>query len=128
MGANAIADRQLVDVTQHLKGIERALREGGNTHTIEDVLQQIEAGSAQLWVVDDALIVTEIHEAPRAKTLHFWIATGKMDPVLALHTDVMAWGKEQGCDRATLAGRRGWLRVLAGKGWRDSLALMEAKL
>lgn len=111
-----------------VKGIERALREGGSTHTVEDVLRQIEAGKAQLWVRDNALIVTEIHETPRASILHFWLATGKMEPVLELHREVMEWGRTQGCDRATLTGRRGWLRVLAGLGWRETLALMEAKL
>lgn len=108
----------------HLAGLVEALEYGGGTHTIEDVLRQIEAGKAKLWVRRDALIVTEIHQTPRAKVLHFWLATGSLDEVVALSREVLEWGKQEGCEQATLAGRRGWERVLASEGWAPMLTLM----
>lgn len=119
---------QTLNIAEHNAGIARALTEGGSTHTLEDVLDAVELGEAQLWLEEDACIVTEIHQAPRAQILHFWIATGKLEPVLALRHKVMAWGKERGCTKATMTGRRGWLRALAGTEWRETLALMEADI
>ena len=32
-----------------------------------------------------------------------------------MHDDAMAWGKQQGCEGMTVAGRKGWKKVLAIK-------------
>jgi hypothetical protein len=105
--------------------LQRALDLAG-THSITDVFGRIEAGMAQIWERDHALIVTEIHDYPKCSVLHFWIAAGEKDAVISLSHDVIAWGRTQGCSRATLAGRKGWLRVLADEGWQASrLTLME---
>lgn len=108
----------------HLSGLVEALERGGSTHTVEDVLRQVEAGEAKLWVRGAALIVTEIHQTPQVKVLHFWLATGSLDEVVALSREVLEWGRAQGCEQATLAGRRGWERVLASEGWAPMLTLM----
>lgn len=118
----------LIDARTFIPGIERALAKGGATHSVQDVLNEIEAGRAQLWIKGDALIVTQIINDPTARTLHFWLTTGSLDPVLKLHEEVKEWGRTMSCTRATLTGRRGWLRTLAGKGWHETLVLMEAKL
>lgn len=109
---------------QHLAGIEAALDRAGRTHSLGDVIRQVIAGQAQIWETDGALIVTEIHEAPRARVLHFWVATGELDAVVALSEVVLEWGARNGCSQATLAGRKGWERVLAGAGWSPRLTLM----
>ena len=69
-------------------------------------------------------IKTEIHANPQNKVVHFWLATGVMASVLRLHYDVLAWARELGCTRATLAGRRGWEKALASEGWAPELILM----
>ena len=106
------------------KGLREALRRGGDTHTVEDVLAQIEAGEAQLHTWEDSVIVTEIHDTPRMRVCHFWLAAGKLDEVVSLSRIVLEWAKRQGCTRATMAGRRGWEMVLQSEGWKAELTLM----
>lgn len=115
-------------MTHPLAGLVDALERGGSTHDLDDVLEQIRTGEAQLWEADDAVIVTEIHDAPRKRVVHFWLATGELDAVIALSRRVLDWAADQGCTQATLAGRRGWEKVLAAEGWAPTLTLMSREV
>lgn len=107
-----------------LADLDRALAYAGGTHTLGDVLRQILAGTAQLWEAEDAVIVTEVHDYPRMRVVHFWLAAGRLDAVVDLSHRVLNWAKGAGCARATLAGRKGWERVLAADGWEPMLIVM----
>lgn len=109
---------------EHLAGLEAALRRGGDTHSLADVADAIEAGEAQLWVDGDSVIVTEILEHPRSKTVHFWLAAGSMDGVINLSHRILDWAKGEGCTRASLTGRKGWAKALISEGWEMSSVLM----
>lgn len=75
------------------------------------------------------MLVTEIVEFPRHKTLNFFLAAGQMAEVLALSEIVLDWGRMQGCTKATMAGRKGWSRILASTGWSvNPLVLLEKPL
>ena len=112
----------------HLAGLEEALTAGGGTHDLAHVLSAIRRGKAQLWIEGDAVLVTEVHCAPKEKELHFWLATGTLDQTIALSNKVMDWGREQGCTVATLSGRRGWIKALAPEGWEPLLVTMARRL
>lgn len=105
-------------------GLEKALSLAGGTHTMRDLLAQLDRNEARLWVRDGAAIVTEIQQTPQMRVCHFWLAAGDLDSVVALSRDILEWAREIGCKRATLAGRRGWERVLAGEGWSPELVLL----
>lgn len=105
-------------------GVSQALQHGGDTYSLDDLVIEIEEGRAQLWRSENAVIVTEINDTPQKRVLHFWIATGDLDEVIALSETAIEWGREQGCVRATLAGRRGWVRALADHGWSEQLTVM----
>lgn len=111
-----------------LEGLEKALQYGGGEHNVGDVIAKILANEAQLWQAEGALIVTEIHLTPRKKVCHFWLATGDMAAVIGLSYDVLDWAKGEGCDKATLAGRMGWKKVLATEGWSPELLIMGQEL
>jgi hypothetical protein len=98
--------------------LERALLWGGPTHALGDVARLIKEGKAQWWSHDDGMIVTEIHDYPLRKIVHFWLIAGALRDCLALEHDVLPWAIEQGCTVATACGRRGWGRVAAPTGWR----------
>lgn len=104
--------------------LAEALEHGGGTHSLNDVLAQIEKGDAQLWQNEGGVIVTEMKDTPNKRVVHFWLAAGELESVVALSKDVLAWAKEKGCEQATLAGRRGWERVLASEGWAPMLTVM----
>lgn len=108
-----------------IEKLERALEMGGGTHTVEDVVSQLDEGHAQLWLGDgDAVIVTQINDNPQVKVLHFWLAAGELQQVVELSEQVLEWGRSVGCERATLSGRRGWVRALADHGWSEQLTVM----
>lgn len=104
--------------------LEEALAHGGGTHSLGDVAAAIDVGTAQLWESPGALLVTEVNVGPRLKELHFWLAAGELDAVLALADIVMDWGREIGCQVATLTGRKGWERVMKRRGWDSQLVTM----
>jgi hypothetical protein len=111
-----------------IEGLEKALEYAGGSHTLGDVLSRISSGHAQLWESPNAVIVTEVYEE-RKKRLHFWLAAGEKKEVVELSGRVLEWGKSIGCVRATLAGRKGWLRALRSEGWRPSnLVLLERQI
>lgn len=105
--------------TEKRERLQRALDCAGNTHTIEDVVDMVRRGRAQFWTNGDGSIVTEIHEFPRLRSVHYWLISGRLPDCLALEDDINAWAMEQGCTMATAIGRRGWGRVAAPTGWRE---------
>jgi hypothetical protein len=120
---------EVVWISDHKAGLERALKMDGDRFTFADVARMLVKGEAQLWITEHACIVTEIHKAPRERAIHFWLGTGKKESVIDLTRKAVAWAKANGCSRATLAGRKGWLRVLAPDGWQEStLTYMEKEL
>ena len=84
-------------------------------------MAEVEAGSAQAWYGPRSVIVTQIDEQPRRKTLVFFLAAGDKRELEAMEPGVIAWGVENGCTLARMAGRKGWKRsFLMGLGWVDT--------
>ena len=114
--------------SEHVRGLEEALEPGGGSHDLVHVLRAVARGEAQLWEEGDACLVTEVNDAPNMRELHFWLATGTLDDVIALSNKVMHWGREQGCSVATLTGRLGWQKALRGEGWEPRTVNMARRL
>lgn len=108
----------------HVPGIEKALAITSDGRSVQDVVQAVLDGRAQVWGDERALIVTELLHP----YVHFWIATGDMEPVVTLSHRVLEWAKALGYEKATLTGRKGWVRALADEGWRHTAVLMEREL
>ena len=110
--------------------IEKALRLGGGTHTYQDIVDAELAGRMQWWSGINAVLVTEVHEAPQRKTLHFFLGAGDLEEIKLLLPIPMEWGRRQGCTHASFIGRPGWARTfLAGEGWKPSkLVLFEREI
>ncbi len=109
--------------------IQKALDFGGNVYTIEDVERLIAEGKAQFFPGKDSVIVTEVIEYPQTKNLHMFLAGGNLEELEEMLPAVIEWGREQGCNRASLSGRRGWERsFLRDQGWKPTLILMEKEI
>jgi hypothetical protein len=104
--------------TDKLVRLQKALDVGGGTHGIRDVIAMLQDGRARLWERGDGVVITEIEDYPRLRSVRFWLVAGAMRDCLALQDDVLPWAVEQGCTMATASGRHGWGRVLAPSGWR----------
>jgi hypothetical protein len=87
----------------------------GKTHSKEDIWQQIKDCKAQLHPLPHSAILTSIETFPTGlKEVRFWLAGGDLTELRDYEPVVAAWGKEIGCTRVSIAGRRGWHRALPG--------------
>ena len=108
--------------------IESALKKGGETHNFKDIVDGVLSGHMQLWMGANGCAVTEIVVYPNKKVLHVFLAGGDqgqgIEQITDMHDDAMAWGKQQGCDGMTVAGRKGWKKVLQSRGWSEQFTTL----
>jgi len=108
--------------------IESALKKGGNTHDFVDIVDGVMSGHMQLWMGKNGCAVTEIVVYPNKKVLHVFLAGGNkgygIKQITDMHDDAMAWGKQQDCEGMTVAGRKGWKKVLQKKGWSEQFTTL----
>ena len=105
--------------------IEDALEYSGGTHDFQDVADGILSGRMQLWPAEKGCAVTEIVLYPKKSVLHVFLAGGEMETIVNMIDSAVAWGKTQGCTSMTIAGRRGWERVLAKHGYKPVMTVLE---
>lgn len=96
---------------EKLRRLERALKLGGGTHTVDDVMQRVRENRAACWPNGDSLIVTEVLAFPRLRACNYWIACGALQECLELQPVIDEWAIGEGCTVATAVGRIGWLNV-----------------
>ena len=108
--------------------IQSALEKGGDTHDFKDIVDGVQSGHMQLWFGLNGCAVTEIIVYPNKKVLHVFLAGGDqghgIEQITDMHDDAVEWGKAQGCDGMTIAGRKGWQRVLESRGWRKQFTTL----
>jgi hypothetical protein len=105
--------------------LEPALERSGGTHTTDDLAEMLREGDAVLWLGERSALVTTSDEHPRYRALHLWLAGGDMDEIVGdLIPRAEAWGREQGCEKVTVMGRKGWERALAADGYRPAAVLL----
>lgn len=108
--------------------IESALEYSGGTHIFEDIVQGVLEGRMQLWAGDHGCAVTEIVVYPRKKVLHVFLAGGDMNQIIDFQESAAEFGRMNGCDKLTLAGRKGWTKVLDKHGWDESFTVMSKEI
>lgn len=108
-----------VDLAAHKSEIEAALSHAEGSHTFEDIQAAVEAGSLQYWPGPRSVIITEIQQYPRKRSLHFFLAGGVMAELEAMYPLVEHWGKLQGCTMCSMTGRKGWEKsfLTRKEGW-----------
>lgn len=113
----------IIEANRH--HIEAALEYSGGTHVYEDVERAILEGRMQIWPGKRSIAVTEIVVYPHKRVLHCFLAGGDMDEIVDMIDSASKWGRTQGCTGLTLAGRRGWERVLSPHGFKPVMTVME---
>lgn len=119
-----------VDLEPYRRYIEGALAHSGGTHTFDDIRDGVASGTLQFWPGIDSVIITQIVTHPQTKVLHFFLAGGNLSTLEKMFFFVMAWGKMQGCETATLIGRKGWGRsaLVTREGWEQKQVVLETNL
>jgi hypothetical protein len=108
--------------------VEAALREGGGTHSYDDVLAGIRSDRYQWWPGLKSFVVTEIMDYPQKRVCHVFLAGGELEEIRAIRTWIEQWAKQIGCTSATIYGRPGWERELKGEGWQRTAVCLEKSL
>lgn len=105
--------------------VRKALRVGGDTHTMDDLIGALKRGEMQAHHNDRAVIVTEIVQAPRRRFLNLFLVAGDMDAIDELTPKVTEWAFEQGCEFARAQVRLGFEKPLKERGWMKTQLIME---
>jgi hypothetical protein len=108
--------------------IDGALQYSGGTHQFEDVFQGVISGKMQLWPAAKACAITEIIVYPNKKVLHVFLAGGDMEQIVDMQKSAEEWGRTQGCAAMTIAGRKGWARVLAEHGYKEQFVTLAKEI
>ena len=101
--------------------LQPALDHSG-THDMADIEKGVASYRFQLWVGDEGAAVTEVVEFPKKRTLHVFLAGGKLKQIQDFQESAWTWGQSIGCTEMTLAGRLGWARTL--KDWEQTGVMM----
>ena len=105
--------------------IEAALEYSGGTHVFEDVAFAVLEGRMQFWVNGESVAITEIIVYPRKKVLHVFLGSGKRKELFEMIESAWQWGQSIGCTGMTLAGRKGWTKLMGKFGFKPTLYVME---
>jgi len=108
--------------------IEAALERCGGTHEWSDIVEGIHSLRYQFWPAEKGCAVTEIIVFPRKKIFHVFLAGGEMDQIVDMNDSAAHFAKAQGCDGMSIAGRKGWSRVLKTEGWTESFTTLAKEL
>lgn len=107
----------------------KALEVGGNLDTIESLEADVAAGRMQVFTVGESVVLTQIQDYPQEKVLQICYVAGSLDDMEPWLEAVMAWAEREGCSRAYMVGRAGWLRSFLSKStWEQTNVVMERKL
>lgn len=108
-------------LTEHLirykPQIEAALKHADNSYTFDQIVHGVLSGKLRFFPNGDSFALMEIHTYPNWRSFHCFLAGGKLSEILELQPLMLEHGKELGCKRLTLTGRRGFGRVLKKHGW-----------
>lgn len=105
----------------HLKG---ALERSGNRADLEEVLEDIERGHAQLWETDNATVVTQVSDYGVFRCLNVWLAGGRLEEIIGLLDSAERFAKAHGCTKIEVNGRRGWKRALRDHGFKEESVIL----
>jgi len=97
---------------------------GGNTHDFYDVLENVKAGLMQFWPAEDACAVTEIVSYPKKKVLHIFLAGGNMETIISMNDSAEQFAMLNECSGMSIAGRKGWKKVLQDKGYKEAFTTL----
>jgi hypothetical protein len=108
--------------------IEDALKYSGGTHDFEDIVQGVKEGRFQFWNGKESAAITEITVYPKKKILHVFLAGGKMEEIVRMNESAKIFAEINGCSAMTIAGRKGWERVLKKEGYEPKFTTLGLEL
>ncbi len=104
----------------------KALAIGGNTHTVDDIIDGVNKGRFQFWGDDECCVVTEMIQYPRKRVLHLFVAAGDLNRLLEMYLPkVKEFAREHGCASITSVSRKGFLKRFPAYGFKPKCVTFE---
>lgn len=103
--------------------LREALERMGNTHSLKNILAEIEAHTMQSFVEGETWAVTKVIQFPQRKVLEIILVIGDIDDAVKLHDVVMDFAAEQGCDLIRTFARDGWHQWAKKRGWQNGMRI-----
>lgn len=124
------AEISIPPVENYRTQISAALAYADDSHTVDDIAALVKQGKLQYWPGSDSVIITEITDQPRFRSVHIVLAGGNLEELEAMLPAVLDWGRKNGCSKAAFVGRRGWAKTFLTKraGWTPKLWFFEREL
>lgn len=100
--------------------LEAAVAEevGGAGFSKEAILRALLSGELILWTSDNSAALTETNVQETRKTLHIWVAGGKLKELLGdIYPRIEEFARLNGFQYVTASGRDAWARVCRGIGF-----------
>jgi hypothetical protein len=95
------------------------LGHAGYTHSLQDILDEIKAGTMQSFVSGNSWAVTCILDTPRRRVLEIFMVVGALADLVDLEAQVIEFAKNNGVTLVRAYGRQGWLKVFSQfDGWK----------
>jgi hypothetical protein len=88
--------------------VERALHDGGDLYTFDDIMALIKEGKMQSFTCGDTWIVTQVNEFPRKKVLEIALVVGNIWEAIEFLPEIYDYARQVGATRVTGFGRDGW--------------------
>ena len=87
-------------------------------HSVDDVLDEVQEGSALFYPVQDGAAVFKMGEYPQKRVLLIWLYGGELASNIEGVLEAADFhARELDCTEITIGGRRGWERVLKPYGF-----------
>lgn len=113
-------------MTQHMaindlmfRRLDRALQSAGYTHTLQDIIDEINAGTMQSFVFRDSWAVTCILDTPRRRVLEIFMAVGRLRDMPELEHRITEYARENDVTLMRTYGRFGFKATAKNLGWRS---------
>jgi len=106
------------DSVAHL--LQPAVDAGYAGLTLDDYKERVMLGDMQLWVGDAYAGVTEVLNYPNSRVVLVHLAGGELEPIIAADSELVEFAKLVGATGIEIIGRRGWVRALADRGYREA--------
>lgn len=98
--------------------LEPALRRGVDADLSWKALEiEAEAQRVQVWPGEASALLTQLISTPEGGRLHVWLGGGDLRDLLSMRPGIEAWARSQGCNHATIKGRKGWERLFLPFGY-----------
>lgn len=116
---------QLVeDLRTHEGNIKAAIAYTNGTHTFDDIVAMIMTGRVDYFPYQTAFVIMERITYPQFSIYHCFLAGGDLQGVLDSIPPMKQEARRRDCRYLSMAGRKGWTKVLADDGWKHIATTM----